>query len=773
MKKKSFFRRLITLLFFVGAGLAFLISIGATVKYVSSLATDIESRFAGRRWNIPSRVYSDTTLVYVGQTINRSLLEQKLDRLGYRRMASPPSRQGEMRVAPDRLEIYLHEFKSPTFRQESIPVEIRFDGNRVHRISLANAGENVSLIELEPEELMLYFGPDREQRLILSSRELPPHLINAVLAAEDHRFYKHHGFEIKSILRAFFANLQKGAIAQGGSTITQQLAKNYFLTPERTFKRKLKELLISLILEYRYSKDEILEIYLNEIYYGQKGSVSINGIGEAAQFYFDKRVENLSLAEAATLAGLIKAPNHYSPYLDLERCLARRNWVLQVMNKRGWLSETEYLDAVAQPLTPAGYSGYRRQAPYFMDYLTHQLTQLYTHDTLSSEGLSIFTTLDTQVQMAAEQALRRGLERLESIMPALVKQEPKERLQGAIVVMRPKTGYMLAMVGGRDYGTSQFNRVTHARRQPGSLFKPFVYLTGLQKFPLAKKLSNAPQTFDVEGTPWRPKNFNADAEPVVTVREALTHSYNIATVNLALAIGLDEVVKKAGSFHFSANLRPYPSIALGAFELTPLELARAYCAFAADGVLPYPLSIKDVTNENSQVIESRHLKVERLTSPAEAYIMNDLLRGVVISGTATSLKNWGVDWPVGGKTGTTNDYRDAWFVGYTPNILALIWVGFDNGTSLGTTGAGAALPIWADLITSLPQYESQEWFVMPPGVQQTLVCQESGRVATGKCCPRTMTELVLENAPASGACERHPCTSRLERFWKELKRIAP
>ena len=772
MKKKSSFIRWIRMMMLWGIGLLLLTASAVAIRYIGALSTDIEKRFAGRRWDIPSRVYSDTWIVYPGQSINLSLFHQKLHRLGYREVPHLPVQQGEMRRTATSIDIFLHDFSSPFYQQKNLPIRIRLMDNLITDIMRIDTQEKLPILELEPEELMLYFGPDRERRLVMSSRDLPPHLINAVLAAEDHLFYKHHGIAIRGILRAFITNIREGTIAQGGSTITQQLAKNYFLTPERTLKRKFKELLISFIIEYRYSKDEILEIYLNEIYYGQKGSVSINGIGEAAQFYFDKAAGDLSLPEAATLAGLIKAPNHYSPYVDKSKCLERRNAVLRAMLKRKWLSDDAYQNAVSAPLTPAGYTGYRRRAPYFMDYLTSQLTEFYSHDALASEGLGIYTTLDTQVQQATEQALNNGLSRLESTHPSLKGTDTKNRLQGIVIVMQPKTGYILAMVGGRDYGISQFNRATHAMRQPGSAFKPFVFLSGLGEVTLATKLSNTPQTFNPDGMSWRPKNFNPNAEPIVTVREALTYSHNIATVNLALTIGIEKLIDTFRPFEFNTRIDPYPSAALGAFEVKPIELARAYCVFAANGVLPHPLSIKQVVNEQGNTIQRRHLHIKSLISPAEAYMVSDLLRGVVISGTGRSLASHGVTWPVAGKTGTTNGYRDAWFVGYTPTLLALVWVGFDNGDSVHSTGAQAALPIWADLMDALPQYQSGDWFTVPPGIIKQPTCLDSGKNAEDQCCPNVTEELYLEKTQLH-KCPQHPCASSLDRLWKGLKRIAP
>ncbi len=772
IKKKPQSRKLRNLIWWLMAAVLVSSAAGITI-YSAYLAKRIDKRFATRRWNIPSKVYSDSTLLYRGQTINRTLLHNKLRRLGYRNVDRTPTHRGEMWLSQSSVALYLHDFKAPHLDQTGFPVRIKLQGSRIASMMNEDTGQSLPLLELEPEELMLFFGPARERRHLVSIQQVPPHLIHAVLAAEDSRFYRHHGVDFRGILRALITNLREGAIHQGGSTLTQQLAKNYFLSPERTLKRKINELLIALILEFKYEKDKILEIYLNEIYWGQKGSVSINGVGAAARFYFDKPVSALSIVESALLAGLIKAPNQYSPYLNKSRSHKRRNEVLQNMYTKGWLNETQLQAALPLPVIPAGYTGYSRQAPYFIDYLTHQLATLYPSEVLSSLGLSIYTTLDAQVQEAAEQALKMGLTRLEATNPNLKRDDPDKKLQGAVIVMQPKTGYILAMVGGRDYGTSQFNRATQAKRQPGSAFKPFVYLNGLDEFTVTSHLENRPRVFSIDGRTWQPKNFDESAEAKVSFRRALATSQNVATVNLAMQIGLEHIVNTATEFQFSTPVKPYPSLALGAFEVIPLELARAYCVFAADGVQPFPLSLKEVVGENGEVLQQRHAKIRRLISPGKAYIMNDLLRSVVTEGTARSLENLGIDWPVAGKTGTTNDFRDAWFVGYTPNILALVWVGFDNGDSIGTTGSRAALPIWSELMKAIPQYVSGEWFHIPPGVVRKVVCEDSGKLAVQGSCPRPVTEVFLENQAPTTQCPLHPPLSIFEKLWKGVKNLVP
>ena len=728
---------------------------GIMLMYCWYLSIQIDKRFSGRRWSIPSKVYSDTTILYPGQKINRTLFYEKLRRLGYREVAHKLVNKGELNRSASLIQIYLHDFKVPSRYKEGVPVQIRFDGNRIESITNLDTDQLLPILELEPEEVMLFFGPHRERRQLVSIDQVPRYLINAVLAAEDRRFYKHNGLDPKGILRAIYANLRHASIRQGGSTITQQLAKNYFLTPKRTFIRKLKELFMSLTIEMMYEKNEILEIYLNEIYLGQKASEAINGIGEASFFYFGKPVSNLSLVEAATLAGLIRGPNHYSPYIDKDRCQKRRNMVLNAMHEQRWISDEELKKAAPLPVKTFGYASYGKKAPYFVDYLSEQLTILYSPQDLSSLGLSIYTTLDTQVQMAAENALKRGLDSLEKSNPELHRTDPQKQLQGAVIVMQPKTGYVLAMVGGRNYSVSQFNRITQARRQPGSAFKPLVYLSGLDKFTPASLLSNEPRIYEVDGKEWMPQNYAPMAEGRVRMRDALARSINLATVDLAMQVGIDQIISTVGRFGLSTPLKPYPSIALGSFEVIPLELARAYCPFAADGVLPYPLALKEVLDENDIVIEQRHMSITQVTTPEKAFIMSSLLQSVVENGTASSLKDMGIDFPVAAKTGTTSDYRDAWFVGYTPDILALIWVGFDDGASIQASGSQAALPIWAGLMKALPQYVSGGWFRMPSGVVKRVVCSESGQLAVENRCPHPIEEYFLADHVPTEHCQIH------------------
>jgi penicillin-binding protein 1B len=728
--------------------LILLIALIAVIVYGWHLSGKVEARFSSRRWSIPSKVFSDTMLLYPGQHFSRRPFQEKLLRLGYRKVSGLPKKKGDMQTSREGMRIFLYDLMTPWKKRAGFPVHIHFGADTIASIAREDNGKPVSLLEIEPEEIMLFFGRERESRRLVSIQKVPEHFIQAVLAAEDHRFFQHWGIDPRGILRALITNLRHGTIRQGGSTITQQLAKNYFLTPVRSLVRKLQEALLALVMESKYSKHDILEIYLNEIYLGQKGSVAVNGIGEAANFYFAKPVQELSLSEAATIAGLIKAPNHYSPCIDKTACRKRRDVILKAMQLRGSISDAQLQEHTKAPVTPAGYTIYGKQAPYFMDYLAQQLTTLYKPEELVSLGLSIYTTLDPQVQIAAENALTKELTRLESKAAAVKGKSSDKKLQGAVVVMQPKTGHILAMVGGRNYSKSQFNRITQSRRQPGSAFKPFVYVTGLDTFTPITILANTPRTYNIDGKTWAPKNFDRQAKKQVSVRTALENSDNLATVDLALQVGLQPIIETATRFGFSTPFKPYPSLALGAFEVIPLELARAYCAFAAGGMMPFPLGLKAVVDENGHVLERKHLKIERLISPSKAFLITSLLRGVVENGTGRTLRDKGIRWPVAGKTGTTNNFRDAWFIAYTPDILALVWVGFDNGESIKATGARAALPIWAELMKAIPHQISHKDFRVPDGIVTRMVCDDDGKPVVSQNCAKPRKEFFLaENAP--------------------------
>lgn len=724
------------------------------VTYGVYLSGQIAKRFEGRRWSVPSRIYSDSFVVYPGQRLTARQLSERLGLLGYRRVTKRPRAEGEYRPQPAAITARLRTVHLPVIDRSAHTVRVTFANGKVRDIRNLSTRKILPLMELEPQELMRVFGDQRESRHLVSLAEVPPVLVDAVLAAEDSGFFEHAGFDLGAIARALYVNVRAGAVRQGASTITQQLAKNFFLTPERTISRKLRELMIAVVMETMYSKDTILELYLNEIYLGQKGSVSVHGVGEAARFYFGKSIQELSLSDSATLAGLIRAPNIYSPHVNAKAARKRRNQVLRAMHAQKRIDKAALAGSLKTGIKTTSFMPYTRTAPYFFDYVTAQLKALYPGADLSQLGLSLYTTLDVGVQTAAEEALRTGLQKLEKAQPKLRRDRTAKKLEGAVVVLEPSTGHILAMVGGRNYGKSQFNRMTQARRQPGSAFKPFVYLAALERFNLTESLDNEPKVFRVGDKRWEPKNHGDEYGGRVYMREGLARSLNLPTVDLARKIRLKPIIDTARAFGLTTPLKPEPSLALGAFEVVPLELAVAYAALAADGVLPHPLSVRSVTDENGKVLHRRHLKIRSVTTPARAFLMSSLLRSAVTDGTGSRLRHLGIGFPVAGKTGTTNDYRDAWFVGYTPELVALVWVGFDNGDSLERPASAVALPIWADLMRQIRWRMSETWFAAPAEIVTAVVCGDSGAAAV-EACPNQLEEFFESERAPTEPCPLH------------------
>jgi penicillin-binding protein 1B len=487
--------------------------------------------------------------------------------------------------------------------------------------------------------------------------------------------------------------------------LTQQLVKNFFLTDERTISRKIPEAVMAVIAERKYSKQTILENYLNEIYLGQRGSQGIFGVWEAAQFYFSKPLTDLSVGETALLAGLIPAPNRLSPYKSADAATKRRNIVLAKLLDDKIITRKQYDEALKEKLPQRALVKVTNEGPFFVDYLRRELEENYSTEVLNKEGLRIFSSLDLQMQRMAERALVEGLKKLESTHPALKRKGEDDGLEGAILVMRPQTGEIKAMVGGRNYSRSQFNRAFQAKRQPGSVFKPFVYVAALlhggqsgTKYSPDTVINDSQFTWAYDGQEWQPHNYNNEYFGAVTMRKALESSLNSATSRVAQDVGIRRVRELAHKLGIQSSLPAVPSLSLGAAEVTPLEVAVAYATLANNGQRNRPLAVKQVVDQHSKVLERRDVRPERVLSPQLAHAMNQLLKGVMDRGTAASARRAGFTRPAAGKTGTTNDYKDAWFVGYTPDLLAVVWVGYDGPRKIGLSGSEAALPIWTEFM---------------------------------------------------------------------------
>ena len=704
--------------------------------YLKYLGGVVAAKFEGQKWKLPSKIYSDAFLMYPGMFLRPETLEAKLRRLRYRVMRSSPKSRGEFRyLARERLfEIYLHDFQYPQRKFKGYPVRLHFRDSAISRIRNMKNGREVFSLELEPEWVTGFHDRVWEERRVVAIGEVPPLLVKAILAIEDERFYHHRGIDPVAVLRAFVTNLRRGGIIQGGSTLTQQLMKNFFLGSERTFERKVKEALMALVAEWKYPKEDILENYLNEIYLGQKGAQGIFGVWEAAEFYFSKEPSQLSVGEMALLAGLIKAPNRYSPYRSVSQATRRRNIVLAKMFEEGFITRREFERSLGRTIHPREYVKVANDAPFYVDLLRRELAENYSSEVLTAEGLRIFTSLDLELQRMAEKALVKGLIRLEEDFPHLKKTGRGDRLEGAIVVIKPQTGEIKAMVGGRDYQKSQFNRVIQAMRQPGSIFKPFIYLTALthgsedgeKKFSPASLVEDNPFIWSYGRQEWQPENYNEEYYGIVTFREALERSLNAATARIAREVGIKKVRDMAYRLGIQSPLPPVPSLALGAVEVTPLEIARAFSTLANNGVRTNLLAVKHVANQRGQALEKRDIQVKKVITPRSAFIMNDLLKGVLDRGTARGARRRGFDRPAAGKTGTTNDTRDAWFAGYTPDLLAVVWVGFDQQSELGLTGSQAALPIWTDFMKEATAGTPITDFRIPLGIGMVMEDLQNG-----------------------------------------------
>ncbi len=553
--------------------------------------------------------------------------------------------------------------------------------------------------------------PVAEERVPVDLSKVPDRLVQAVVAVEDQRFYDHHGLDLKRIGGALVANIRAGGIAQGGSTITQQLAKNLFLSAARTPVRKIREAAMALVLEARYDKSAILEAYLNEVYLGQDGARAIHGVGAASRYYFGKSVSRISLPEAATLAGMIQAPNRYNPTRNERWARQRRNLVLGLMADQDRISRRTAEQAERARMATRAHSAPGLDARYFRDLVLARLP-----GRLPRRGAAVYTTLDAGLQRAAERAMSQVLPRLRT-----------RGAQGALVAIDPRTGDILALVGGRDYGESQFDRATDARRQPGSAFKPIVALAALHRdgddapaFTLASRVEDEPLSVASGGKQWQPTNYDRSYRGEVTVRQAIEQSLNVPFARIGLAVGPDRIVKTARRLGMTSDLHPVPSLALGSSEVSLLELVRAYGVFATEGRLAATrlvLGHSSLGSGSGLPPNGGPPELTQVASPAETYLVTSALEGVVARGTGRALSAAGRFGGVAGKTGTSNDWRDAWFVAYTPSLVVGVWVGFDDGRSLGLTGADAALPVVERFLEGVDPADRWESFPVPDGIE--------------------------------------------------------
>ncbi len=598
-----------------------------------------------------------------------------------------------------------------------------------------------------------------EQRTLVPLDKIPLSLQQSVISIEDSRFYEHFGIDVIGIARAFIANVAHGGVKEGASTITMQLARNLFLTPERTFGRKVREALLSMQIEKNYSKQQILEMYLNQIYFGE----GAYGCESAARTYFGKHVEDLTVPECAMLAALPKAPNNYDPYKDPYDALKRRNLVLNSMADNNYISLQEATEFKNTPIELKKIEV--QNAPYFVEFVRQQLEARYGSNAVYKGGLSVYTTLDMKLQEAAQLALEKGLENAEA--QALKNRQSNipinQSIQGALLAMDPHTGAIRSMIGGRDFRQSVFNRAIQAKRQPGSAFKPIIYAAAIENgYTMADVFLDSPVVYPdpTTGNPWRPTNFSTKFRGPTTLHTALMYSINVVTIKLLDKLGIQPVVSMARRLGITTPIKPNLSLGLGTSEVTLQEMVQAFSVFDNQGIRVEPFAILSVKDASGRVLESNSPVAQAVLDPNTAYIMTHTLQDVIDHGTGRIIRLMGFTYPAAGKTGTTNDNVDAWFLGYTPDLACGVWVGYDDRISLGKkqTGGETAAPIWADFMKAATEDKPEKDFPLPNDSDTEFVtkkiCMDSGLLA-GPYCLRTRDEIFKKETAPTKFCNIH------------------
>ena len=685
------------------------IGVGALIRSYRFYSQIIDARLASGYLTSRPGLYAAPRVLQTGQKLSREKLVAALRRAGYLESKASDVWSGSFTVSDAAIDIRPGRASKKEFEL----VRVSFSGDQIAELR----GDGVALdsFTLEPEILSNDLSSKGGQREILSYDEIPPVMVHAILAIEDRRFFEHSGVDVKGLGRALLRNAVDEQLGQGGSTITQQLVKNTYLSPEKSVQRKYAEAMLAVALERRLSKNDIFALYCNEIYLGQRGAVAVRGVQEAARIYFSKELKDLTLSEAATLAGMIQSPAHYSPVRHPDEARSRRNAVLAAMQQNGWITAEQNATASAEPVVVAPAAVDNSLAPYFVDYV-NRLAEM------SGANQRIYTTIDLELQQAAEAALKRQLDRLDTLKP-----------QAALVALDPHTGDVLAMVGGRNYAESQLNRATDALRQPGSTFKPFVYAAAIEDGMSPVQLfMDAPREFVYDrNRTYRPANYGGGySMGEVTMRTGLVRSLNVVTVDVALQTGLARTANLAARFGLPKPER-YPAMALGTEEVTPLQLASAYAAFVNDG---RRVEAKVITNVGEPpAAHAREAVMDQVVSPTTAYMITNMLAAVIDRGTARKARGAVPGTAIAGKTGTS---RDGWFVGYSPNLVCAVWIGFDDNKQLGLTGAEAALPAWVDFMNNAIAVRPDlggEHFECPEGIKFVEIDSTTGLRSTLGC----------------------------------------
>lgn len=673
--------------------LTFLI-IASVAAYLFYLDAQIQPRFEGNKWQVPAQIYARPLTIELKQEITMKEVVDELDLLGYRKQ-SQANEVGEYSLSAKQITIYRREFYYPSRLYPKQRMQITWEGTRVVKLGLLDNSTTLSRTSLEPWLVSRLVSGLDEDRMLLSDADIPPLLKASLVAVEDKNFYEHHGIAPLSIIRALIANVTAGRTVQGGSTLTQQLVKNLFLTREQSYTRKLKEAAMALVIDARYSKDEILNAYINEVFLGQNGAVAVHGFGLGSHYFFNKPLKELEIEELATLVGLVKGPSFYDPKRHVERMTERRDLVLRMLFEANEISRKEFEIALNKPLlthnNPSLASG---KHPAFMDKVREELKQVVKAPESRLSGVKVFTTLDINAQLRAEKAIV-------DVVNAKSKVYKQPDLEAALVMSDIKTGGIRAIVGGKNTAYAGFNRALRAQRPIGSLIKPVIYLRALEdpsQYTLATLIEDKKVSFDdADGKRWEPQNADKIFRGQVLLVDALAKSYNVPSVNLAAAIGFDEVVNSLNRLGANKQIRALPSVALGAVELSPLQVNQVYQTISNNGIFKPLYALYSVTTHDNQMMWKRTSRQQIRANEDATYLLNYALHKVTIEGTAKRIKKEFPNVNMAGKTGTTDDYRDSWFSGFDRNLVTSVWLGNDNNTPINMSGATGALPVFIAL----------------------------------------------------------------------------
>ena len=777
----------------LGGALLGALGLGAYMLYLDAV---IRAEFDQKRWAMPAKVYARPLELFESMSLSADAFAEELKLLRYRdvncpdeppppppdnnkrrikrkappkpKICAPPPNGGESPTKSGSYarngEVFEVATRDFTFWDATEPtrrVRLTFAGNILVEIASLDGQEKPGLLRLDPPEIAGIYPSHYEDRILLKGEDLPPALVDTLLAVEDRSFFEHAGINPKGIFRALVANLRAGRTVQGGSTLTQQLVKNLFLSNERTLKRKINEVLMAILIDSRYGKNEILEAYTNAIYLGQDGSRAIHGFGLASQFYFGEPPEELDLHQIALLVGMIKGPSLYDPRKHPDRAKERRTLVLEIMAEQNLISteDAAIANEMALDVTPKTASGITAY-PAFLELVQRQLRQYYKAEDLLSEGLRVFTTLDPRTQAVVENTIA-------SQLPELEKSQRRARpLQGAAVVTDTQSGEVLAIVGDREPKALGFNRALDAKRLAGSLIKPIVYLTALEqpeRYTLMTRLNDSPLVYTSGGRRWTPANYDHRYHGRVTLRDALARSYNIPAVRVGLDMDVINVIEMLRRLGFQRDLKPYPSLLLGALDATPFEIAQVYASMASGGFRIPLRAIREVTDSNGQSLQHYSLDVEKAVESGPAYLITHAMQQVVKAGTASAVKSrLSPDLKLAGKTGTTDDYRDSWFAGFSGNRLAVVWLGRDDNKPTGFSGSSGALRVWIDLMAGL----SLEPLDIPPpaDVEEIRVDPRSGlRLGAGCGRGQPVPFLIGSGPQRSASCSSSSTTRRADK----------